>query len=452
MSSDPKQTINLKQDDLFMVSPYGQESTRSAVAKKTKADLAKENEVKPTEKASKKAAAQKDKPNKSGCNVFPERFLAKGGQLRALAFGHQSRFNLLGHVANYIDQIPFFAAERTVEMVNGAPVSTTIDGRIVQSKEVCIDYKLTITPGARFAKSIRVTDSGKTVVEYEPVLHNFSDHAELVYFKPGPREDLVDKALRRIAQRQAQPGSRKIAYCARFTIYDIRRELQSFGHWLQWKDIRHAIHVLSNTTFTFSIMSGNEPQSSGRHVAAYSAKGLTSTYITSLEWGSRVADSEIYNPERDHCFCYLNELISHTLSTESYQAFQYNLYMRMSSFMARKLFSVLSLEWRNSNTEQPYRRSLNELLLRFQIGLSSRLSNDVRTMKKALDELVSFNIIARYEIEKVSRGVGRYNQDYIITLFPTSQFVQTQIEAVKDRKIREARHALNRPSLQLTFE
>lgn len=438
------------QADLFMANPFSEGSACKPV--KAKAAKGSTKPGKAIEKASKSSGGKSARPTTSP-DVFPEKFIHKHGALRALAFGNQNKFNLLGHVANYVDQLPLHSTDRIVEMKNGVPQPITIDGRIIQSKSVFFDYKLTINPNARFARIVTITPSGKEKVEYRPVLHNFEDYEDIIYFRPGPREDLVEKALRRISMRQAGDSAGKPIYCARFSIYELRQELLRFGHHLRWSDIRDSLHILSHTTFTFSIMSENEQAPANRVSPAYNAyskKGITSAYITSLVWGSRATNSPLYNPDQQYCYCTLNELIAHSLATERYQAFQYDIYMRMTSFIARKLFSILSLEWRNSNSKLPYKRSMNELLLRFQSHLNERLANDVRTMKRALDELIFYNVLQSYDFDKQNNGVGRHRTDFIITMTPTSGFVQTQIESVNDRTMRESRLELGLPTLQLS--
>ncbi len=370
----------------------------------------------------------------------PQKFLTKQTSIRHLAFGFQNEFNLLGHVADYVDQLPLTAIDRRVETVNGHCEPITISGEIVQSKTVSYNYKLTITPSARFSQNIITSANGKNRFEYEPILHDIRDHPNCIIFRPGPREDLVEKALRRIARRQATSDPRLPVYRAGFTLYQLRKELLRSGHDIRWSDLRDSLHILANTGITLTIMTPDQREVS-----------YQTNFISGLTWGSKAKNSELYDPENSRCFCTLNDIVAYSLITERYQAFQYDLYMRLTTFLSRRILVTLSLEWRNSHIQTGYVRSMNELILRYQSHLSDRLFNDYRLMKRALDELVKMDVLSRYTMEKVVTGKSRARKDYAITMYPTARFVGTQIESIGDRTMREERHSLKRPTMQPLF-
>ena len=167
-----------------------------------------------------------------------------------------------------------------------------------------------------------------------------------------------------------------------------------------------------------------------------------------MTWGSSATNSDLYNPEYDRCYCTLNELIAYRLIEESYQAFQFDIYMRLTSFIARRILVTLSLEWRNAHVQSGYKRSMNELLLRYQSKLNPRMFNDYRLIVRALDELVAMNVLSKYTAEKITTGSKREDKDYEVIMYPTARFVSTQIESIGDRTMRSERRELNRPTLQ----
>lgn len=368
----------------------------------------------------------------------PERFKQKNDELKSLAFGVQNRFNLLGHVADFVDQLPLTSVDKQVKTVNGHcdPITTT--GVINQGKNTSFTYTLTITPNARFEQK-EYYAAGRKRYSYTPIDHNIQDHPNIVIFRPGPREDLVEKALRRIARRQADTSTNAPIYKAGFTLYQLRKELKEFGHDIRWDDLRDALHILSNTGIVITIVTNTNRTIQHQ-----------TNYINSMTWGSRAINSKIKQglTSEDRCYCTLNEFIARRLMEESYQAFQFDIYMRLSSFIARRILITLSLEWRNAHVQSGYKRSMNELLYRYQSKLNPRLFNDFRLIERALKELVSMGVLSKYETQKVSTGASRDKKDYEVTMYPTAAFVSTQIESVGDRTMRAERLELNRPTLQ----
>tara|TARA_R110002124_G_scaffold128157_10_gene288630 strand:+ start:6064 stop:7275 length:1212 start_codon:yes stop_codon:yes gene_type:complete len=368
--------------------------------------------------------------------IRPERFLKSNDERKNLAFGYQNRFNLLGHVADFVDQLPLTSVNRQVKTENGRCDPITTKGKIQQSKTSYFTYSLTITPNARFART-HFFSAGKERYSYEPIDHDIQDHPNCVIFRPGPREDLVEKALRRIARRQAGSDQRHPVYKAGFTLYMLRKELKSYGHDIRWSDLRDALHILSNTSIFITIVTHDNKTIHHQ-----------TNFINGMTWGSSATNSDLYNPEYDRCYCTLNELIAYRLIEESYQAFQFDIYMRLTSFIARRILVTLSLEWRNAHVQSGYKRSMNELLLRYQSKLNPRMFNDYRLIVRALDELVAMNVLSKYTAEKITTGSKREDKDYEVIMYPTARFVSTQIESIGDRTMRSERRELNRPTLQ----
>ena len=368
----------------------------------------------------------------------PEKHNPKDTKNKHFAFGWQDEFNLLGHIVDVFDQLPLYSVERRVEATNGSFEPITMSAEIVQSKTMSFSYKLTITPNARFAQHVEVLESGKTKISYEPILHDFKEHPNAVVFRPGPREDSVEKAIRRIARRLTTSNPKSPVYKAGFTLYQLKKELQRSGHSIRWDDLRESLHILSNTGITLTLTTPD-----GKEI------NYKTDFISGLSTGSRVKSAKHFNPAQDRCYCTLNDIVAYSLRTERYQALQHDLYMRMSSFLARRILATISIEWRNAHTQTGYERSMNDLILRYNDSLSDRLNDDMRLTKKAMDELVAKEILSRYEMHKVVTGTKRAGKDFRVIMFPTSRFVGTQIEAIRDRTIRTERNELGQPSYQL---
>lgn len=377
------------------------------------------------------------KPSRRKAITGPAKHFAKAkDQMTSLAFGWQNEFNLLGHVVDIFDQIPLYNWDRRVPAKDGVAQPITIPGSITQGKEK-YTYNVTITPNARFLEHTEITRSGKTRTRLEPLDHNIQDHTNIVVLRPGHREDSVEKAIRRLARRLNGSTPTAPVYRAAFTLYQLKSELDRSGHKMKWDELRESLHILSNTGITLTV----ETQD-GRKI------NYKTSFISSLLMGSRNPNAKHYNPDSDRCYCTLNDVVAYCLQSERYQAFQHEIYLKLNTFLARRILAALSIEWRNAHAETGYERSMNELIMRGNCVLSERLNDDYRIMKKALDELQLHGVLSKYEMEKVVTGTGRAGRDYRIFLYPTSAFVTTQIEAIKDRTIRTERFSLRRPTLQ----
>lgn len=350
--------------------------------------------------------------------------------LPTLAFGWQNEFNLLGHVVDIFDQIQLYNWERRVPAKDGVAQPITIPGSITQGKEK-YSYNLTITPNARFVEHTEVTSGGKTRTRLEPLDHNIQEHQNIVVLRPGHREDSVEKAIRRLARRLNGSTPSAPVYRAAFTLYQLKTELDRSGHKMKWDDLRESLHILSNTGITLTV----ETQG-GRKI------NYKTSFISSLLLGSRNPNAKHYSPDNDRCYCTLNDVVAYCLQSERYQAFQHEIYLKLNTFLARRILAALSIEWRNANVATGYDRWMNELIIRSNCTLSARLNDDFRLMTKALDELVLHGILSEYRTEKVVTGKGRAGRDYRLTLFPTAAFVSTQIEAVRDRTTRSERQGM----------
>lgn len=374
--------------------------------------------VKPTRQPAKFRSKTQDDPNSQ------------------LAFGWQDQYNLLGHVADLFDQLGLYAPERRVSSIDGLAKPITLSGRVSHGK-VKFKYDVSITPAARFSEHTEIGTNNRTKTKLEPIDHNIENYKSIVILRPGHREDSVEKAIRRLATRTDTGKNGAPVYNSSFTLYGLRQELLRTGHDVKFPDLRESLHILSNTGITLTVENDEGVKVTYR-----------TSYLQGLTMGSRRVDAKHYNPDSDRCHCSLNDIVAKSLSSESYQAFQYEIYMSLSLFLARRFMSILSIEWRNAHPDTRYERSMNELLTRAGQTLSVRVNDDYRATIKALDELKTQGILRLYETEKVITANGRAGKDYKLFLYPTSAFVTTQIEAIQDRTKRTERHSLRRPSLQ----
>lgn len=346
----------------------------------------------------------------------------------SLGFGSQDPFNVIGHIVDF-DRLPFYHVSRLVPSENGPAEPATITGRI-RSPNGPIDYQLTITPGAYFADHDEVTPSGRVRQRLEPLVHNIQDHKRVVVLRPGHREDSVEKGIRRLAVKGVKKPGEPI-YRATFSLYQLKTELDASGHCIKYSDLRESLHILANTSIALTVK-----------LPDGKALTLSTKYISGLILGSKAHNAQ-YDNNAEVCSCTLNEVVAHSLTREAYQAFQYETYMRLPNFLSRRIFVALSIEWRNANTETDYSRSMNEFILGANLPLSGRLNDDYRMVVKAMEELKTAGVLASYDMgQKETTGRGRAGRDYIIKMRPTAAFVGTQIEAIGDRKKREARHEL----------
>lgn len=235
-----------------------------------------------------------------------------------------------------------------------------------------------------------------------------------VSYYPSAREELIEHALRKIsAEQQAgffdQPSYRS---GARFSLYQLRKELEQQGHSLRYDELIEGLDILSFSAIEIVATNDDGDEAFAR-----------STYLAALTGVKR----KDYEADRDtRWVAQFHPLVTQSIDQVTYRQFNYRRLMRCKTQLARWLISQLVLKYTQA-------AMLNSFDMRYStikrdsalLSGYGRERDAVAALDSAWAELKSLSALSL--VEKVEqRGLRSKLLDVVYTLHPTSQFTAEQ--------------------------
>lgn len=225
-------------------------------------------------------------------------------------------------------------------------------------------------------------------------------------YYPGPREELVEEALRKLACDRLNGVYLDDQAGVQFTIYELHKELQSRGH------------DFARMSLVESLRIGNES-----HIRVTKDDGelvLGSPIFPVLllarkkEW--------IQHPKDTRCYVQFHPLITHCLSHLTYRQFDYAVYMGYTYRLSRWLHKRLAHMYTQAGMLHPYTIRLSTILRDSGTLEPAQKYNAPRSVERALDELKSRQTILAVTKE-ILRGPRNRLLDIKYSFLPTTEFV-----------------------------
>lgn len=236
---------------------------------------------------------------------------------------------------------------------------------------------------------------------------------------PGLREEMVEDALRKLSV--SGYGNFVEGQCwVVFKMYDLFTELKQQGHCYSYTELEEALTVLAKAHV--------EIETSGSH----GTKINSSPYLPQLSIFRPTAapiNEARLNPAieglaADKCVALLHPLISQSILDKSYRMFDFSISMSLTSSLARYLFKILCVKWRNAAPDRPYTFSMMNFLVNSPRGVSTRMPENLRAVDAALKQLLDNNVLSKVEKEVQKKPRGKGALDYVISLYPTESYVK----------------------------
>ncbi len=233
-------------------------------------------------------------------------------------------------------------------------------------------------------------------------------------YYPSAREELIEHALRKISAEQHTGFFHKPTYRsgARFSLYQLRKELEQQGHSLRYDELIEGLDILSLSAIEIVASNDDGDEAFAR-----------STYLAALTGVKR----KDYEADRDARWAaQFHPLVTQSIDQVTYRQFNYQRLMRCSTQLARWLISQLVLKYTQAAI-------VNSFDMRFStIKRDSALLNGYgreRAAVEALDaawaELKSLGAIALIK-KAEQRGARGKLEDVTYTLYPTREFSAEQ--------------------------
>jgi hypothetical protein len=211
------------------------------------------------------------------------------------------------------------------------------------------------------------------------------------HYFPGEREELVEDALRKIATEGSGLFIDDQAGVA-FTIYQLQAELKKRGHTFSYDELKQALMICNAT-----------------HLKLVTADGhavLASTIFETV--GMRTFEEWKGTGQKTKCFVRFNSLVTQSIRDHTYRLLNYEKAMTYKSVIARQLHKRLSHHFIYASAmKPPYNILLSTIIRDCGLKFYKQLRDNLRDVKKALDEMKEKGVIFDYRVEKTLDAKNR---------------------------------------------
>ncbi|WP_122378028.1 plasmid replication protein [Pseudomonas cannabina] len=265
-------------------------------------------------------------------------------------------------------------------------------------------------------------------VEYKvvvkPALITKDGKSSLIY--PGPREEFVEDALRKLAVNGNSTMVKENAGVV-FTLYQLRNELKSMNHTYSIEEIKEAIQVCGGAKIECYTDTGGDKSSMG------------SSFFPLVALTTRGEDVVTTKGKNTKCLVVFHPMVTRSILELSFRKYNYSLGMRINNSLARFIYKRMSHYWIQASDDQPYTPSLVSFLKQSPRGLTERMPDNVRAMKTALDDLIKHEVVSHYDAEQLLQG--RKIIDIRYRIYPHANFVKMAMAANKQKSLNHIEHS-----------
>jgi hypothetical protein len=274
---------------------------------------------------------------------------------------------------------------------------------------------------------------------------------------PGPREEIIEFALRRMAAVQHADMTRRTGKEAdhvtlAFKLSDLRGQLAEDGHHFKGAEISEALEVLAKSQMQ---LSGDVPDEI--------AKGhrWTATHPYSMLADLRVFDmKEGAAPYRDSTtyVVSLHPLAAAAILQGRFFDHNHSRTMKLRKPLARWLIKRMSLKYRQAArggaiAREGYNLSLSRIIAESGMLPDKRLRDTVLRIREAINELKESGWLSRWKAfdEVITHEKGTSGQkaikEIVWTFYPSAEFINEIIEGNDNRAKRINRGKASRLSI-----
>lgn len=310
----------------------------------------------------------------------------------------------------------------TIELYDAIPkyaVSARIQANLRDKKGNLGIYKQEFEYRPTAARS-DLPSTIKCKVTIQPATIENPDGSYTQFF-PSTDEELVEEVLKKIFSDHTKlygihsPSSEES--WVRFSLYMIQKELKARGKTRSIAQIKQSLEILSKTTYEVQLLNHNGKDAIYTHSILNDMVRVTrANYLEdpSAMWHAR-----------------LPALVSKSINQLAYRQINFGILMSLSSQLARWFLRRMSLVYTQANILTPYHIAFTTIKRDSGLLNHSRTSENVKTVDKALTELVKVGVLLKFEKEE--RRKGTKISEIIYNLTPTSDF-SSEIKAANARQ------------------
>lgn len=288
---------------------------------------------------------------------------------------------------------------------------------------------------------VKVDDRQEVTVHLTPAILPSSDESKenRVIF-PGVREELVERALRKIAvhnltatKLHTSPQDNSKAVTIVFSLHQLRQELISTGHDFRFDEIREALHVMQRCHVAVESQAGSF------------VHGKAGPILPTFEF---FADPSDQDGKRTLCRAAFHPLASAAILGELYYPINYVRVMALTQPLARWVTNLLNVRFRYATRgiaekKRSFRLTLKRVLTDSGMQPEARMRDNVERVREAIKELQQSGFLERgltmeqIETLKYEKTAGRPKiSGAEWELYPSDRFAREIIDGNQTRKAR----------------
>jgi len=255
-----------------------------------------------------------------------------------------------------------------------------------------------------------------------PVLEGSCDCAvggKRLDFYPSHDEKLVETVLRKIFVDGQHGGHdvRELESWVTFTLGMVRRELKGRKRTRTLDEIKRSLDIMNQTT-----------------VRVFLGKDATPVYSGSiLPDVVRVTRDEWLRDASTRWAVRLPTLVSKSINDHSYRQLNYRIWFELASPFGQWLFERMSHRFTQAGWPNSFSMSFSSMQRDSGMLRQQRVSANVKTVEKALDELVERDVLMSWTKEE-KRGKRNAIEDITYELLASPKFKHDQVESNKRAK------------------
>lgn len=241
------------------------------------------------------------------------------------------------------------------------------------------------------------------------------------YYYPSKREEVVEDALRKLAA-EGQGVFLDDQVGVTFSLYQLQQELKNNGHSYSKEQIKDALMICAQT----SLVVTTEDDSAVLVSNLFETLGLQ----TREDWQGQ--------GQKTRAFVRFNPLVTKSIKDRSFRLFNYETSMAYKSIIARQLHKRLAHHYTQASLSSTYHIMLTTIIRDFGLTEYAWLSQNLRDVKAALEEMKEKEVILVYDVKPTLDPAHRnklVDAKIIITAHP--KFSSDVIQANKKQKTLE---------------
>lgn len=199
-------------------------------------------------------------------------------------------------------------------------------------------------------------------------------------YYPAKREELVEDALRKLVC-EGKGTFLDDSAGVFFSLYELAKELKDNGHKYSITQLKDALMVCAQTILIVTNEEGTEV--------------MVSTIFPTLHLQTKEDWKGI--GEKTQSFVRFNPLVTKGILAMQFRQFDYRNCMKFKSAPTRQLYKRMSHHYLQASIANPYNINLLTVIRDFGLTKYEKISNNIREIEKALDELIAGNIVLSFQ-------------------------------------------------------